>query len=311
MLITRGIESAREASRGCVVAIGTFDGLHLGHQAILEKLKSCSRESSLPAAVLTFEPHPREFLAPQSAPARLMRLRDKAEMLDAAGVSELRVLRFGTALSAWDGVTFIDRILDRGMAAKQVVTGAGFRFGHNRSGDVALLRSEGAKRGFAVHDVPLLLDVGGGYVSSTRVRAALAAGRLDEAKSLLGRDYGIPGLVIEGMHLGRKIGFPTANIRLYRRVSPVAGVFAARVSGAGLSHHPSVAAVGTRPTVGGVEMLLEVHLFDFDGDLYGQRLMVDFIAKLRDEEHYPDLATMVAQIRRDASQARELLGARG
>ena len=311
MLITRGIESARAASRGCVVAIGTFDGLHLGHQAILEKLKSCSRESSLPAAVLTFEPHPREFLAPQSAPARLMRLRDKAEMLDAAGVSELRVLRFGTALSAWDGVTFIDRILDRGMAAKQVVTGAGFRFGHNRSGDVALLRSEGAKRGFAVHDVPLLLDVGGGYVSSTRVRAALAAGRLDEAKSLLGRDYGIPGLVIEGMHLGRKIGFPTANIRLYRRVSPVAGVFAARVSGAGLSHHPSVAAVGTRPTVGGVEMLLEVHLFDFDGDLYGQRLMVDFIAKLRDEEHYPDLATMVAQIRRDASQARELLGARG
>jgi riboflavin kinase/FMN adenylyltransferase len=311
MLIIRGIESARAASRGCVVAIGSFDGLHLGHQAILEKLKSCSRESGLPAAVLTFEPHPREFFAPQSAPARLMRLRDKAEMLDAMGVSELRVLRFDAALSAWDGVTFIDRILDRGMGAKRVVTGAGFRFGRNRSGDVALLRSEGAKRGFDVHDVPLLLDVGGGYVSSTRVRAALAAGRLDEAKLLLGRDYGIPGLVIEGMHLGRKIGFPTANIRLYRRVSPVAGVFAARVSGAGLDRHPGVAAVGTRPTVGGVEMLLEVHLFDFDGDLYGQRLMVDFIAKLRDEEHYPDLETMVAQIRRDASQARELLGARG
>jgi riboflavin kinase/FMN adenylyltransferase len=311
MLIIRGIQSARAASRGCVVAIGSFDGLHLGHQAILEKLKSRSHENGLPAKVLTFEPHPREFFAPQSAPARLMRLRDKAEMLDAMGVSELRVLRFDAALSAWDGVTFIDRILDRGMRAKQIVTGAGFRFGRNRSGDVELLRSEGAKRGFEVHDVPLLLDVGGGYVSSTRVRAALAAGRLDEARLLLGRDYGIPGLVIEGMHLGRKIGFPTANIRLYRRVSPVAGVFAARVSGAGLKRHPGVAAVGTRPTVGGVEMLLEVHLFDFDGDLYGRRLMVDFIAKLRDEEHYPDLETMVAQIRRDASQARELLGARG
>ncbi|MGH8134852.1 MAG: bifunctional riboflavin kinase/FAD synthetase [Steroidobacteraceae bacterium] len=311
MLITRGFESVRAASRGCVVAIGTFDGLHLGHQAILERLKSCSRESGLPAAVLTFEPNPREYLAPQSAPARLMRLRDKAEMLDGMGVSELRVLRFGAELSAWDGVTFIDRVLDHGMGAKQVVIGSGFRYGRNRSGDVALLRSEGARRGFVVHDVSLLLDVGGGYVSSTRVRAALAAGRLDEAKSLLGRDYGIPGLVIEGMHLGRKIGFPTANIRLYRRISPVAGVFAARVSGAGLAGHPGVAAVGTRPTVGGREMLLEVHLFDFDGDLYGQRLTVYFIAKLRDEEHYPDLATMTAQIRLDASQARELLGVKG
>lgn len=307
MLITRGIHSARAASRGCVVAIGNFDGLHLGHQAILAKLAACSRESGLPAAVLTFEPHPREFFAAHSAPARLMRLRDKAEMLGDMGVSELRVLRFGAALSAWDGVTFIDRVLDRAMGAKAVVTGSGFRYGHARSGDVALLRSEGARRGFAVHDVPLRIDVGGGYVSSTRVRAALAAGRLDEAKALLGRDYGITGLVIEGMHLGRKIGFPTANIRLYRRVSPVAGVFAARVSGAGLDRHPGVAAVGTRPTVGGVEMLLEVHLFDFDGDLYGQRLVVDFIAKLRDEEHYPDLATMVAQIRRDAGQARQLL----
>lgn len=309
MLITRGFEFARAANRGCVVTIGNFDGLHLGHQAILARLVERSREMSLPAAVLTFEPHPREFFSPQEAPARLMRLRDKAEKLAAMGVDELRVLRFGATVSGWDGATFIERVLDRAMGARRVVTGAGFRFGRARAGDVALLRSEGARRGFLVDEVPLL-EIDGAYVNSTRVREALAAGRVDEAKSQLGRDYGIAGRVIMGKQLGRKIGFPTANIRLHRRVSPVAGIFAARVSGAGLGRYPGVASVGTRPTIGGGEMLLEVHLFDFDGDLYGQRLAVDFIAKLRDEVHYPDLATMTAQIHRDASQARQLLGTR-
>lgn len=310
MLITRGFESVRAADRGCVVAIGNFDGLHLGHQAILARLLERSREFGLPAAVLSFEPHPREYFAPKAAPARLMRLRDKAEVLEAAGVSMLRVLRFGAALSAWDGVTFIELVLERAMRAKQVVIGTGFRFGHGRSGDVALLRSEGARRGFGVDELaPHELD--GERVSSTRVRTALAAGRLNEARALLGRDFRISGRVIAGERLGRKLGIPTANIRLQRRVSPAAGIFAVRVSGAGPDRLPGVASIGTRPTVGGVEWLLEVHLFDFERDLYRRRLAVDLIAKLRDEVHYPDLATMTEQMHRDAERARELLGPRG
>ncbi|MDH4258973.1 MAG: bifunctional riboflavin kinase/FAD synthetase [Gammaproteobacteria bacterium] len=310
MLITRGFESVRAENRGCAVAIGNFDGLHLGHQAILRRLAQRGGELGLPVAVLTFEPHPREYFAPQEAPARLMRLRDKAEALKAAGVSRLRVLRFGAALSAWDAATFIERALVNAMGAKQVVVGAGFHYGHGRSGDVALLRAEGTRRGFGVDEVPpCKLD--GGLVSSTRVRAALAAGRLDEAKALLGRDYRISGRVVAGERLGRKLGFPTANIRLHRRVSPVAGIFAVRVRGAGIDRLPGVASIGTRPTVAGTEWLLEVHLFDFEADLYRQRLAVDLIAKLRDEVHYSDLATMTAQMHRDAGQARELLGARG
>ncbi len=310
MLITRGFEPLRAANRGCVVTIGSFDGLHLGHQAILTVLARRSREARVPAAVLTFEPHPREYFAPQSAPARLMRLRDKAELLAAMGVGELRVLRFDAVLSGWDGATFIERILDRALGAKRVVIGEGFRYGRARSGDLEQLRHEGARRGFEVDEVPPH-EIAGQRVSSTRLREALAAGRLDDARTLLGRDYRISGRVIEGPRLGRELGFPTANIRLHRKISPVAGIFAVRVSGAGPDRLPGVASVGTRPTVGGGEMLLEVHLFDFDGDLYRRRLAVDFIARLRDEVHYPDLATMTAQMHSDARQARELLGARG
>ena len=310
MLITRGFDSVRTAGRGCAVAIGNFDGLHLGHQAILAKLAERSGEEQLPAAVLTFEPHPREYFAPLAPPARLMRLRDKAELLGAAGVSRIHVLRFGAALSAWDGATFIERVLDRALGAKRVVVGTGFRYGRGRGGDVALLRAEGARRGFEVDEVPPQ-EIDGVRVSSTRVRMALAAGRLSEAKALLGRDYRISGRVIAGERLGRKLGFPTANIRLYRRVSPVAGIFAVRVSGAGPDRLPGVASIGTRPTVGGTEWLLEVHLFDFERDLYRRRLAVDLIAKLRDEVNYPDLATMTDQMHRDAERARELLGPRG
>lgn len=310
MLIKRGFESVRAASHGCVVAIGNFDGMHLGHQAILARLAGCGRQMGLPTAVLTFEPQPREYFTPRAAPARLMRLRDKAETLKAAGISMLHVLRFGAVLSELDGVTFIERVLNRTLGAKQVVIGTGFRYGRGRGGDVALLQSEGARLGFGVDELPPH-EINGERISSTRVRAALASGRLDEVKTLLGRDYCISGRVIAGEQLGRKLGFPTANIRLHRRVSPVAGIFAVRVSGAGPERLPGVASIGTRPTVGGSEWLLEVHLFDFEGDLYRRHLAVDLIAKLRDEVHYSDLAAMTAQMHRDADQARELLGAKG
>lgn len=308
MLIRRGFEPCRDTDRGCVVAIGNFDGLHLGHQAVLAVLQARGREAGLPTTVLSFEPHPREYFTPTEAPARLMRLRDKAEWLAGIGVSELRVLRFGKELTSWDGVTYIERILVRALGARRIVIGEDFRFGRNQCGDTALLRREGAARGFDVDVVPPQF-VGGERVSSTRIRAALAAGRLAEAKSLLGRDYRIGGRVMEGSRLGTRLGFPTANIRLHRRVSPLDGIFAVRVSGPVPGIQPGVASVGTRPTVGGGERLLEVHLFDFEGDLYGKRLAVDFVARLRDEIHFPDLESMTAQMHLDARQARALLDA--
>ncbi|MGH8250103.1 MAG: bifunctional riboflavin kinase/FAD synthetase [Steroidobacteraceae bacterium] len=308
MLIRRGFQPGRDTKRGCAVAIGNFDGLHLGHQKILALLQERSRDAQLPAIVLSFEPHPREFLAPTEAPARLMRLRDKARWLAQAGIDELRLLHFDDEISGWSGAEFIERVIVGALGARRVVVGEGFRFGHRRSGDVALLRHAGAERGIAVDEVaPLIQD--GSAVSSTRVREALAAGRLDQAKTLLGRDYRISGRVIPGERLGLRLGFPTANIRLHRRVPPLAGIFAVRASGPRLRGHPAVAAVGTRPTVGGTEWLLEVHLFDFDGDLYRARLDVDFIARLRDEIRYLDLESMTAQMHDDARRARELLDA--
>src|SRR5688572_12030300 len=308
MLIRRGFEPCRNPSPGRAVAIGNFDGVHLGHQAILATLQARGRESRLPTAVLCFEPQPKEYLAPASAPARLMRLRDKARRFAEEGIDELRVLRFDERLATLDADGIIERILVRALGVKQVVIGDGFRFGSGRGGDVALLRRAGAARGFAVLAVPPTM-AGGRPVSSTRVREALARGRLDEARELLGRDFRMSGRVIEGERLGRKLGFPTANMRLQRRVPPLAGIFAVRVSGPGLARHPGVASAGTRPTVGGREWLLEAHLFDFDGELRGERLDVDFIARLRDELRFPDLETMTAQMHVDAQQARKLLAA--
>jgi riboflavin kinase/FMN adenylyltransferase len=308
MLIRRGFKPGREVDRGCAVAIGNFDGVHLGHQAILAVLRQRGLELRLPAVVACFEPHPREYFAqgPAQAPARLMRLRDKAERIAEEGVSELRVLRFDAGLCRWDAGTFIERVLVRALGAKQVVIGEGFRFGRDRSGDVAKLRTEGERHGFAVDEVPPF-SIGGAPASSTRVRKALAVGRLDEARTILGRDFGVSGRVIAGQKLGRQLGFCTANMRLHRRVSPVAGIFAVRASGAGLERHPGVASVGTRPTVGGKEWLLETHLFSFNRNIYRERLHVDFIAKLRDEIQFPDLGSMVVQMQEDARRARELL----
>jgi riboflavin kinase/FMN adenylyltransferase len=304
MRIQHGLEPP--ASDGRAVAIGNFDGVHLGHQQILAVLKERGRGSRIPTAVVCFEPQPKEYFAGSGAPARLMRLRDKAARIAAAGVDELRVLRFDARLAGLAAEEFIARVLVDAMGAKQVVIGEGFRFGHERRGDAGILRRAGGTHGFSVTEVaPRLAD--GRPISSTRVREALAAGRLEEAKALLGRDYRISGRVVSGDELGRTLGFPTANLRLHRRVSPVAGIFAVRVSGAGLVRHPGVASVGTRPTVGGGEWLLEAHLFDFDGDLYGARLDIDFIARLRDELRFPDLESMTRRMQDDAHEARRLL----
>lgn len=308
MLIRRGFEPCPDADPGRAVAIGNFDGVHLGHQAILAALGARGRESRLATAVVCFEPQPKEYFARDAAPARLMRLRDKAERIAETGVDELRVLRFDAALAGLAAEEFIERVLVRALRARQVVIGEGFRFGQGRGGDVEILRRAGRARGFDVLAVPPRI-AGGAPVSSTRVRSAIAAGRLDEAKALLGRDYRISGRVAAGLKLGRTLGFPTANLRLLRRVSPVAGIYAVRVSGAGLDRRAGVASVGTRPTVGGTEWLLEVHLFDYAGTLYGERLDVDFIAWLREEIRFDDLDAMTDRMHDDARRARAVLDA--
>ncbi len=304
MRIQRGFGPRADAGRA--VAIGNFDGVHLGHQRILAVLAQRGRETRVPTAVVCFEPQPKEYFAKGAAPARLMRLRDKAGRIAEAGVDEMRVLRFDARLAQLEAERFIEEFLSRALRARHVVIGEGFRFGHGRRGDVEMLRRAGAAQGFAVDAVVPEL-AGGRPVSSTRVREALAAGRMDEARALLGRDYRMSGRVIAGEKLGRTLGFPTVNMRLHRRVSPVAGIFAVRATGAGLSRHAGVASVGTRPTIGGREWLLEVHLFDFEGDLYGARLDVDFIARLRDERRFPDLESMRRQMHEDAREARRLL----
>ena len=308
MQIIRGLVNLRPSSRGLALTIGNFDGVHLGHRSILDRLLLRARELGVPAAVLTFEPNPREYFDPANAPARLMRLRDKAVALAAAGVDQLVLLRFDERLRALDPRQFVVQVLDRALGARHVVIGSGFRFGRGRAGTVEMLESLGRETGFGVDAVePVLLD--GERVSSTRVRAALAAGDLPAVRRLLGRDFSISGRVMDGRKLGRTLGYPTANMRLHRRVTPLHGVFAVRVRGLGESAMPGVASLGTRPTVGGGELLLETHLFDFEGDLYGRYLEVEFVARLRDEIKFPDIETMLARMHVDAAEARRLLAA--
>lgn len=308
MKIVRGLTNARPSDRGCVLTIGNFDGMHLGHEEIVRQLAVRGREHALPTALLTFEPNPREYFDPASAPARLMRLRDKAARLAELGVDRLILLKFDERLRSWDGQAFIERVLVEALGVRHIVIGSAFRFGKGRSGTVALLREAGKSLGFEVDEVGAV-EIDGERVSSTRVRAALASGDLETTRRLLGRDYRMTGRVMEGRRLGRRLGYATANLRLHRRVSPVSGVFAVRVHGAGDAALPGVASVGSRPTIGGGEILLEAHVFDWHGDLYGRYLGVDFVSKLREELRFPDLDALVARMNVDASEARRILGA--
>ncbi len=310
MHLFRGLRNLRTDGRGVAVAIGNFDGVHLGHQALVRAAGERARAGGAHLAVLTFEPHPREFFDPAAAPPRLMRLGEKCAALADLGVERLVVLRFDAGLQRLTPEAFIAEVLERGLDARHVVVGDGFRFGCRRAGTVETLLAAGPRAGFVVVAVPSVI-AGGERVSSTRVRAALGAGELDDAARLLGRRYAMGGRVIYGQALGRSLGFPTANLRLHRRAAPLGGIFAVRVRG--LEGRPGAAAVaslGTRPTVGGGETLLEVHVFDFDGDLYGRRLQVDFVAKLRDEQKFPSLDALVAQMHADAARARAILAAR-
>ncbi|WP_067647642.1 bifunctional riboflavin kinase/FAD synthetase [Dokdonella koreensis] len=295
------------APGGSVLCVGAFDGVHRGHRALLDQVRRRADALGLPAAVVSFEPIPREFFARTTPLLRLSDLHDKIEQFEAAGIDILLSLNFDAELAHWEAERFIACVLVDRLQAREVFVGADFRFGHGRKGDVALLRAAGADAGFRVEVFPDFA-VDGARVRSSHIRELLAAGDFDGAAALLGRRFRIGGTVVHGQQLGRRLGYPTANIALGSRISPVNGIFAVRVHGLAGEPHPGVASLGVRPTVDGSEPLLEAHLFDFDGDLYGRRLDVEFVAKLRDEEKFADLDALVRQMDLDAAAARTILG---
>jgi riboflavin kinase/FMN adenylyltransferase len=311
-LAPRGSGAGAPGPRGLgpvALTIGNFDGVHNGHQAMLARLAAAGQALGLPATVLTFEPHPREFFAPQSAPTRLTSLREKLELLAAHGVDRVHVQRFSAAFAALSSEAFVERMLVGALGARWVLVGDDFRFGAKRAGDFAFLADAARRHGFELEAMPTVSNAGV-RVSSSAVRDALAKGELARAHALLGRAYSISGRVVHGEKLGRALGFATANVQLKHNRPPLGGIFAVRVHGAGPAPRQGVASLGVRPTVHAAgKPALEVHLFDFTGDLYGAHLRVEFLAKLRDEERYPDLDTLKAQIARDCAAARDVLKA--
>jgi riboflavin kinase/FMN adenylyltransferase len=287
------------------LTIGNFDGVHVGHQAMLHALNTAAQQLDLPTAVMTFEPHPREFFSPLNAPARLTSLREKLELLDAAGVDEVIVMRFNSALAATSAESFISHLLVERLQTRWLLVGDDFRFGARRAGNFETLQQAGMAQGFDCFSLSSIL-VEGQRASSNAVREALAIGQLDLAHALLGRPFFITGRVITGERLGRTLGYPTANLRLGRRVSPLSGIFAVTVKGLEDKALPAVASLGTRPTVTSQgKPLLEVHLFNFDRDIYGARIHVDFHHKIRDEARFANLDELTQQIARDADAARD------
>lgn len=309
MELIRGLHNLRAGHRGCAATIGNFDGAHLGHQAVLRRLAERAESLGVPSLVMLFEPQPQEYFQPDAAPARLMRLREKLLALRAQRVDRVLCVRFNAGFAALEPEAFIERILRDGLNARYVIVGRDFRFGRRRRGDIEMLRRVGAENGIEVETAPtFVLD--GERVSSTRIRAALAAGELEAAARLLGRPYRICGRVVHGDKIGRHIGVPTANVRLDRGGAPLHGIFAVDISGLERDPLPAVASIGTRPTVAGTQLLLEVHLFDFQRDIYGARVAVDFLHKIRDERRFDSVEEMRSHILRDIESARDYFAAR-
>lgn len=308
MRVIRGLHNLRSLHRGCVATIGNFDGVHLGHRAVFQRLLTRGRELGLPGTVITFEPQAMEYFAPDAAPARLTRLREKLAALQDCRIEQVMLLEFGPGLAQMAAREFVRELLIDGLGVKHLLVGDDFRFGHGRDGDFHLLEDMGREHGFAVEDLHTIVH-GEERVSSTRIREALVRGDFELARHLLGRPYRICGRVGHGDKRGRTIGFPTANLNLHRRVSPLRGVYAVMVDGLAGRPWPGVANIGTRPTVDGdTRYLLEVYLFDFSGDIYGRHAEVEFRLKLRDEKKFGSFDELKAQINRDAVAAREYLG---
>jgi riboflavin kinase/FMN adenylyltransferase len=303
-------DTVAAAQRGAVVAIGNFDGVHLGHQAVIGEAGRIARAAGVPHAVLTFEPHPRRVFRPDDPPFRLTPFRAKSRHLEALGVDLLFTLHFDLAFAAKSAEDFIDGVLVRNLGVRHAVVGYDFVFGHQRRGTPALLQSRGTDLGFGVTVVGPIAGAAGAVYSSTRIRELLAAGSPGKAAALLGRFWEIEGRVERGDARGRTIGFPTANLMLDDYLRPAAGVYAVRVGideGGRTLWHDGVANLGQRPTFGGSDLRLEAHLFDFDHDLYGRHLRVALIEHLRPERKFPGIDALKAQIAEDAAQARAVL----
>jgi len=301
----RSVDGGLMFPHGSVVCIGAFDGLHLGHRALVRHAVARARALGVPAVAVAFEPLPREFFSPQSPPPRLTLARNKVEMLRELGIDAVGLLRFDAAMAAMQPEAFVERLLVGRLQAREVWIGPQFCFGNRRRGDLALLQEMGRTHGFEAGEIAPV-DLHGERISSTRIRQLLTEGDFARANDLLGRPYAISGRVVRGQQLGRNLGFPTANLR-FPKTPALSGIYATWVHGVYAQPWPSVSSFGTRPTVNGVDPLLEAHLFDFNGDLYGRHIAVEFVAKLRDEEKFNDLASLTDQMHRDAAQARHIL----
>ncbi len=307
MDLIRGLHNLKTFERGCVVTIGNFDGVHRGHQAILSQLEKKGKELGLPTVLITFDPQPQEFFQPGNLPPRLTCLREKIiTLMTQTHIDVLLCLHFNLHLAYLQASDFVQQILVERLRARMLIVGDDFRFGYRREGDFQLLTTLGKQYGFDVIPTATVLHEGR-RISSSWIREALAAGDLVLVETLLQRPYSFHGRVVRGDQRGRIIGFPTANVNLHRRTSPIWGVYAVKVYGLGPVRE-GVANVGNRPTVDGTRTLLEVHLFDFNEDIYGRAIRVDFIHKLRDEQHFDSFDLLKAQILKDAQAARDFLG---
>ena len=303
MTFIRDLQSLQSFNQRSVVTIGSFDGVHLGHQAILNQVKAVAAELGLPSVVMTFEPQPQEFFSGERAPARLMRLREKVDALFEFGVDQVLCLQFNSELRNLTAAEFVRSVLVDGLGTRHLIVGDDFRFGCDRSGDFKMLSEMGETYDFAVQDTDTL-EVDGQRVSSTLVRQILEQGNFERASQLLGKPFTITGRVVYGQQLGRELGFPTANVQLNRYSAPLSGVYAVLVNIDGAVYQ-GAANVGLRPTVGDLlKPILEVHLLDFEADLYGRRIEVEFVTKIRDEEKFTSLDKLIESIQRDVKQIR-------
>ena len=307
MEVIRGWHNVRPEHHGCVATIGNFDGVHLGHRALIDQLAALGRERDAPTTLVTFEPQPLEFFAGENAPPRLTRLREKLTALHALPLDRVALLRFDARLCAMSPVEFVESFLVAGLGVRVVVAGGDFRFGHRGEGNFDLLLSLGERHGFEVVRRETC-RVRGGRVSSSWIRDALANDELEIARELLGRPYTVSGRVAHGDRRGRTIGFPTMNIAIARRRPALRGVYAVRVAGLESRELDGVANLGTRPTVDGSGVVLEVHVFDWSGDAYGRCIDVGFVAKIRDERKFDSLEALKSRIGRDSARARDILG---
>lgn len=305
--LIRGLTNLNPAHRGCVLTIGNFDGVHLGHQALLKNVKNRAKDLNLPSMVMTFEPHAIEFFAPEKCAPRLTRWREKFCALAECGIDRVLVVRFDEHFANLSADEFVQHILVEKLGVKHVFIGDDFHFGHDREGDFEFLKKMGEKLGFGVENMTTL-QLNSERISSSLVRAALKSADHAKVQALLGHPYTMMGRVVYGDRRGHILGFPTANIYLHRAVTPVQGVYAVRMHGIAEHSLPGVANVGIRPTFGGTRSLLEVHLFNFNQNIYGQHVSVEFCKKLREEIRFENFELLKEQIWRDAKEAREFFG---